>query len=318
VNSKSYQDLLVILPTLNEQYSIATTIKSIQDAAPGCKILVVDNGSTDETLSECSKHDVQIAHEPNKGKGYAIRCGFSLITKEYCAVFMVDADDTYGVSEIEKAFHMVTDKGYDMVVGNRVAGTTNHGRAPEYKRGHRLGNATFSLVGNLIHSVGIRDSLSGWRMMSAAFVRSFPGGASGFEIEAELNGHADLLKCAISNVDVAYRGRADGSNSKLRTYSDGLKIFRRNIQIFKNDQPFKAFSILWVPILLISIYFTQRAVSGYLKSGLVEQLPSFIAGVSGLSIAGLLWVTGMNLERSKQIRSILARYEYNRSKGFNE
>jgi len=318
VNSKSYQDLLVILPTLNEQNSISTTIQSIQNAAPGCKILVVDNGSTDQTLAECSKYEVQIAHEPNRGKGYAIRHGFSLLTKEHRAIFMVDADDTYGVTGIEWAYRMILDKGYDMVVGNRVTDKTNSGRAPEYKRGHRLGNHTFSLVGNLIHSVRIQDSLSGWRMMSASFVRSFPGGASGFEIEAELNGHADLLHCAISNIDVAYRGRTDGSTSKLRTYRDGLRIFRCNIQIFKNDQPFKAFSILWIPISFVSVYFTQRAVSGYLKSGLVEQLPSFIAGVSGLSVAGLLWVTGMNLERSKQIRSILARYEYNRSKGFNE
>ena len=312
MNQKNYESLLVILPTLNEARSISETVASLRSEAPGCDILVVDNGSTDNTVEIATELGLRVINEPNRGKGYAIRRGLSQAESKHDAIFMVDADDTYSVVAVREAFTLVVDQGYDMVVGNRVPSGGNDSRSPEFKRGHKIGNLTFTFIGNLIHSVGIKDSLSGWRMMSKGFVKSFPGGATGFEIEAELNGHADLLECAIANIDVTYRGRSDGSSSKLRTYKDGFKILRRNIQIFKNDQPFKAFTILWFPTLIVSIYFTQRAVGGYLRTGLVEQLPSLIAGVSGLSVAGLLWVTGMNLERSKQIRSILARYEYNR------
>lgn len=312
MKSMKYRSLLVLLPTLDESLSISATVNSIRAAASDCDIVVIDNGSTDDTVKIAESLGVRVIHEPNRGKGYAIRKGLSQLEEKHKAVFMVDADDTYSCESIGHAFDLVTLEGYDMVVGNRVVSLMREERTPEFKRGHKFGNLTFTILGNLIHSVGIKDSLSGWRMMSTGFAKSFAGGASGFEIEAELNGHADLLKCAIANIEVSYRGRPTGSSSKLNTYKDGFKILRRNIQIFKNDQPFKAFSILWFPVLLISIYFTQRAVKGYLLTGLVEQLPSFIAGVSGLSIAGLLWVTGMNLERSKQIRSILARYEYNR------
>jgi glycosyltransferase involved in cell wall biosynthesis len=314
MNLRNDKSLLVILPTLNEALSISETVRSIRNEVPNCDILVVDNGSTDDTVKIASEMGLRVAHEPNRGKGYAIRRGLSHVENRHQPIFMVDADDTYSLTEIRNALNLVLDQGYDMVVGNRVVRDKNNTRSPEFKRGHRIGNLSFTVLGNLIHTVGIKDSLSGWRMMSKGFARSFPGGATGFEIEAELNGHADLLKCAIANLDVAYRGRVNGSSSKLRTYKDGFKILRRNIQIFKNDQPFKAFTILWFPTLLLSIYLTQRAVGGYLRTGLVEQLPSLIAGVTGLTIAGLLWVTGMNLERSKQIRSILARYEYNRYK----
>jgi glycosyltransferase involved in cell wall biosynthesis len=314
MNLRNDKSLLVILPTLNEALSISETVRSIRNEVPNCDILVVDNGSTDDTVKIASEMGLRVAHEPNRGKGYAIRRGLSHVENRHQAIFMVDADDTYSLTEIRNALNLVLEQGYDMVVGNRVVRDKNNTRSPEFKRGHRIGNLSFTVLGNLIHTVGIKDSLSGWRMMSKGFARSFPGGATGFEIEAELNGHADLLKCAIANLDVAYRGRVNGSSSKLRTYKDGFKILRRNIQIFKNDQPFKAFTILWFPTLLLSIYLTQRAVGGYLRTGLVEQLPSLIAGVTGLTIAGLLWVTGMNLERSKQIRSILARYEYNRYK----
>lgn len=314
MTSKKYESLLVILPALNEALSITGTVQSIRQVAAGCDIIVVDNGSTDRTVEIAAELGLKVIHEPNLGKGYAVRRGLAHIEDRHVAVFMVDADDTYSLDSIEDAFNLVVLQGYDMVVGSRVISKNSEGRTPEFKRGHKIGNLTFSLLGNLIHSVGIKDSLSGWRMMSKGFAKSFPGGANGFEIEAELNGHADLLKCAIANIDVAYRGRPTGSASKLKTYKDGFKILRRNLQIFKNDQPFKAFTLLWLPILSVSILLTQRAVAGYLRTGLVEQLPSLITGVSGLIIAGLLWVTGMNLERSKQIRSILARYEYNRFK----
>ena len=307
------QELLVLLPAHNEEQSIRQTINTVLQNAPHAEIVVIDNQSSDRTIEIAISAGAQVIREPQLGKGFAVRKGFSLLRAEHRAVFMVDADDTYDISQIEQAFKLVTTNGYDMVVGKRVRfEATGSERRPDFKRGHRLGNQTFTILGKLLHPVGIEDSLSGWRMFSANFVQSFTGGASGFEIEAELNGHADLLKCAVTNLEVGYRGRNLGSNSKLNTYRDGLRILRRNLSIFRNDHPFVAFGFLWVPILTGSIALTERAISGYVQTGRVEQLPSLVAGVGGLIVSGLLWVTGMILERAKQIRASMARYEFNR------
>ena len=306
-------ELLVLLPAHNEEQNIRQVISSIKTFAPEAEIVVIDNRSNDKTSEIAMALGVRVVGEPQLGKGFAIRKGFSLIRAEHRAVFMVDADDTYDISEIGKAFDLVRSSGYDMIVGKRVAAAVvGSERRPDFKRGHRVGNKSFTILGKLLHPVGIADSLSGWRMFSSNFARSFTGGASGFEIEAELNGHADLLKCAVANLEVGYQGRKLGSTSKLNTYRDGLRILRRNLSIFRNDHPFVAFGALWLPTLVVSLVLTVRAVSGYIETGRVEQLPSLVAGVGGFIVSGLLWVTGMILERAKQIRASMARYEFNR------
>jgi glycosyltransferase involved in cell wall biosynthesis len=201
----------------------------VKSVIADARILVVNNGSTDRTLEIVQSLGISICREPNRGKGFAVRRAFSRLPIDSTCVFMLDADSTYSVEEFTLARELVINGGYDMVVGNRkIVKGEDSTRDIEFRRGHVIGNWAITKLSSILHPVGILDSLSGWRVMSPQFVRSFTGGASGFEIEAELNAHAYLLKCGVTNIDVKYRGRKSASHSKLKTYRDGIKIVRMN------------------------------------------------------------------------------------------
>lgn len=309
-----YRELLVILPALNEELAIPPTLKKITECCPGAEVVVIDNGSIDNTASVAESLGAKVLIEPQKGKGFAVRRGFASIKKEHKFVFMVDADDTYGLENIDKALELVDKYGYDMVVGTRVESEkVEPGRKVSYKKGHTFGNGLLTLIAKKLHKVEIQDSLSGWRMMSSNFVRSFPGGASGFEIEAELNAHVFLLSAAVTNVEISYRGRDVNSHSKLKTYSDGFKILRMNFALFRDNRPQMAFTLFSIPWCAASLALIARAWIGYLNTGLVEQFPSLIAGIGSLIVAGLLLTSGVILQRIKLTRSNILRFEYQKN-----
>jgi len=303
--------VFVVLPALNEEFGILETINLIKSHIPSSEILVVDNGSTDKTVEIVRSAGIRIIHEPNIGKGFAVRRAFLNLPSHSKCVFVLDSDGTYSVSEFSKAIDLVTEKGFDMVVGNRVVQkNVDKDRSSEFRAGHIFGNWFISSLSRFLHPTGITDSLSGWRVMSPEFVRSFTGGASGFEIESELNAHAYMLKCAVTNIDVQYQGRHLSSESKLRTYSDGLKIVKMIFKIFRDNRPSLAFTLLSVPWLISSSLAIGVAIRGYITTGLVLHFPSLIAGIGMFIIGSLLIVTGMILERIKNIRISLIQYAY--------
>ena len=312
-NLEGFPHVLVLLPTLNEEIAIAPTITTVKKYLPQSEIIVIDNGSEDRTVEIALSLHVRVVHEPQKGKGFAIRRGFREVSHETTVVVMLDGDDTYGCAKLVDAVQMVQADGFDLIVGNRIALSDSESRKPVFKRGHSFGNKFFSLFSTLLHPVGITDSLSGWRVMSRGFVQSFTGGASGFEIEAELNAHAYLLKCAVGNTDVEYKGRELTSHSKLRTYSDGMRILKMNLQLFRNNRPQIAFSILSLPWMILSITLTWRAFYKYYQTGLVLQFPSLIAGVGCFLTALLLLIAGLILQRVKTIRENMSYYQYTNS-----
>ncbi len=305
--------MLIILPALNEEIAIKPTIKMIQHECPGAMVVVIDNGSTDRTIATAESFGVTVLREPQKGKGFAIRRGLMAIQNHHKYVFMVDADDTYGLEAIDQAIELVRDYGYDMIVGTRIDNNDlEPGRKVSYKRGHSIGNAMLTLIARKLHKIEIKDSLSGWRLMSVNFVQSFPGGASGFEIEAELNAHAYLISAGVANVEVSYRGRDINSHSKLNTYRDGIKILRMNFALFRDNRPQMAFTIFAFPWLVASTLLISRAWFGYIETGLVEQFPSLIAGIGSLTVAGLLLTSGVVLQRIKLARSNMLRFQFQR------
>jgi len=304
------RNLWVILPTLNEEQSVLPTIRKILTVAPWANIVVVDNGSSDQTVEVALSAGVILLREPQKGKGYAIRKGLTVVPATAEAIFLTDADDTYGVENLLEALSQITELGFDMVVGTRIEQETEEGRKPVFKRGHSIGNRVLSVVSRTLHKTGINDSLSGWRVLSPGFARSFCGGASGFEIEAELNAHAYLVHAAIKNIEVKYQGRKHGSNSKLNTYRDGFRILRMNFKLFRDDRPAMAFSLFAIPWGITSAFLVGRSINEYLKLGTVPNFPSLIAGVGAFIVAGLLWITGMILQRIKQLRANIARFNY--------
>ena len=306
-------EILVLLPCLNESFALGNTIDGINRAIPGAQIFVIDNGSSDDSIEIALQRRVNLIHEPRRGKGNAFRRGLLEVSKGTKAVFLVDSDDTYGLENLAEAINAVESQGYDMVVGNRViSGEATHSRSEAFRQGHKLGNMLLSKFGQLIHPAGIQDTLSGWRVFSPRFINSFSGGSSGFEIEAELNAHAYLLGSAVKNFDVNYKGRAEGTFSKLNTYQDGLRILRLSLKSFRNDRPQLAFSIFSTPWLIVSFFFNFRAVGGYLETGLVAQFPSLFVGIGSFLVWILLVITGMILERVKQLRVNLIRQNYNK------
>ena len=176
----------------------------------------------------------------------------------------------------------------------------------------KTGNFVISKLSQILHPSGVVDSLSGFRVLSRNFVESFSGGASGFEIEAELNAHASFMDIPITNFDVAYQGRREGSVSKLSTYKDGFKILIMNFKIFRTYRPKLVFSILALIWLCISFYLLFDPIRTYLELALVPRFPSLIAGVGAFIIAIQLWNTGMVLDRIKVAHLNQCKVAYNR------
>ena len=308
----TFEDVLVLIPALNEETSIARTISSVRAILPGAKILVIDNASTDKTSQVAVEEKAISVVELQRGKGFAVRRGFRSVTDSIKVVAMLDGDDTYGCEKLPIAVDAVRNLGVDMVVGTRIEADVESHRKPAYKAGHTLGNSFFSKFSAFLHPVGIEDSLSGWRVMSRGFVKSFAGGATGFEIEAELNAHAYIIHASVMNVPVAYKGRLQGSHSKLNTYRDGFRILRMNLILFRNNRPQLAFGLLSVPWFVSSAILVSHALLTYFRTGLVKQFPSLIAGVGAFIVGALLVIAGIILQRVKLIRATLALYNFGR------
>ena len=300
--------VVVIIPALNEELTIGKTIENVRKATPRAEIVVIDNASTDATNSIARKCGVKVLSEPRKGKGFAVQKGFDFaLTTRANVVVLIDGDDTYGTEKLPEAISLVSNNGFDLVTGTRVPTTrddspTKLNSGSQFRPGHKLGNRFFEKLHNLLLPIGIKDVLSGWRVMSKRFIISFAGEVKGFEIEAQLNSHAYSVKAATHNLEVAYFARPNGSNSKLNTFKDGLKILRTSLRNFRNERPFLAFTVLSTPWILATTYFVYLPLTTYFDEGIVPYLPRLVTGVGTFLIAALLWISGVILERIRQVR----------------
>jgi glycosyltransferase involved in cell wall biosynthesis len=306
--------LLIIIPCFNEELTIRKTIERCKDFGGVIELIVIDNASTDRTSEIARSAGASVFFEPRSGKGFAALRGFRELSPRHHAVLMIDGDDTYGLEILDEAISYIS-KGYDMVIGQRKSFlpkgsdfTDSH-----YRRGHQFGNLILSKLFSTFFGLKINDTLSGWRLMSPGFVRSFNQIQGGFEIETELNAHAYLMKSAIKELEVNYFTRIEGSNSKLSTYKDGLKILRRNLKLFRSERPYTAFSLLALPGFVVSFLLTTIGLIQYWNLGLVPHFPRLVAGFTLFTVSSQLWVAGMILERIRLNREIIVRFEHDRS-----
>ena len=307
----NFKKVCVILPCFNESLTLPTVVGQIQKISSEIEILVVDNSSTDDSFDIASKLGVKVVREIKKGKGFAVKRGFLSLSDNCEIVVIIDSDDTYSLANLIIAINLVKDYNYDMIVGNRISeADSNENRINVFRRGHRTGNLLFSKLSQLLHPSGVLDSLSGFRVMSRNFVESFTGGASEFEIEAELNAHAAFIKAAVGNIDVNYKGRAIGSESKLRTFRDGYKILLINFKIFRTYRPKIAYSLLALFWITLSLSLGYKPITEYFDTGLVPRIPSLIAAVGALVVSIQLWNTGMILERVNVAHVSQVRHNY--------
>jgi glycosyltransferase involved in cell wall biosynthesis len=274
--------IAVLIPCYNESKTVKKVVEDFKAALPEAVIYVYDNNSSDETARIARDAGAVVRHEYQQGKGNVIRRMFREIDAQ-CYI-MVDGDDTYPAEYGRQMADLVLEKQTDMVVGDRLSSTYfNENKRPF----HNFGNSLVRSSINHLFKANIRDIMTGYRAFSYLFVKSFPVLSKGFEIETEMSIHAVEKNMRIENVIIEYRDRPKGSESKLDTYSDGVKVLRTIFRLYKNYKPMSFFGTLGVILLIIMAVMFIPVFIEYTKTGLVPRFPTLI--VSGfIGLGGLL------------------------------
>lgn len=278
--------IAVLIPCYNEELTIEKVIRDFESALPSAKIYVYDNNSTDRTASIARESGAVVRHEVRQGKGNVVRRMFSDIDAD--VYVLVDGDDTYSAAAAPMLVEQLTAGLYDMVNAARVTSSK-----AAYRPGHQIGNRVIS---QLIHwSFGnvLSDTLSGYRVLSRRFVKSYPILSGGFEIETELNIHALQLRMPIKEIATDYKERPEGSFSKLNTISDGIRIVAVIGLLIKENKPLIFFGLVALTLFLLSLVAGIPIVEDYNRTGLVRRLPTAVLAtglmvMSALSIAAAL------------------------------
>ena len=273
--------IAVLIPCYNEEKTVEKVVTDVKNALPEAVVYVYDNNSTDRTAELAVKAGAVLRHEYKQGKGNVIRRMFREIDAR--CYLMIDGDDTYPLDCARELVDKVLYHNADMVVGDRLSSTY----FTENKRPfHNFGNTLMRTCINRLFRTEIKDIMTGYRAFSYEFVKTFPVISAGFEIETEMTIHAVNYNMQVDNVIVQYRDRPEGSESKLNTYKDGMKVIRKMLQLYKNYQPLKCFGLIAAILLLAAVILFIPVLGEYLKTGLVPRFPTLI-GCGFLAIAGL-------------------------------
>jgi glycosyltransferase involved in cell wall biosynthesis len=279
----------VIVPCHNEEVAIGKVITDFKEAIPEATIYVYDNNSEDRTREVALEHGAIVREETLQGKGNVVRRMFSDIDADY--YILVDGDDTYDASSAKKLLKHTIDKHLDMLNASRKSEEVE-----AYRLGHRFGNVMLTKIVAFIFGDRINDMLSGYRVFSRRFVKSFPALSSGFEIETELTIHALELRMPISELETVYKGRPEGSESKLRTYSDGLRILKMIATLVKEERPLQFFSLIFFLLAGTSVVLAWPIVTEYMNTGLVPRFPTAILASGMMLLAFLSLASGLILD----------------------
>ncbi len=272
--------IAVLVPCYNEETAIATVVRDFRAALPGAVIYVYDNNSKDQTAARARDAGAVVRREMRQGKGNVVRRMFADIESDIYV--LVDGDDTYDASAAPAMIRAAIDNGDDLLTARRI-----HTDSAAYRPGHVLGNRLLTGLTATLFNVKLSDMLSGYRVFSRRFVKSFPFTAEGFGIETELTVHAVRLMMPMSEMDTRYKERPAGSVSKLNTYRDGFRILWTIGYLVREERPLVFFSGFFVILALASLLIGAPVVSEYLQTGLVPRLPTAVLA-TGLMLLGFL------------------------------
>jgi len=298
--------IAVLIPCYNEEVAIGKVVRNFREALPEATIYVYDNNSRDRTASVAAQAGAIVRQETQQGKGHVVRRMFRDIDADY--YIMVDGDDTYEADLAPQMLRTAMSGPFDLV--NYIRRETEDAA---YRGGHRFGNLMLTGVVRKIFGNRVKDMLSGYKTFSRRFVKSFPALSAGFDIETELTIHALELSMPISHVEGPYRGRPEGSESKLNTYRDGWRILKLIMKLIRHERPLFFFGGVSVLLTLIALVLIEPVFVTYVETGLVPRLPTAILSVSLVILASLSLMTGMILDtvsRGRREMRMLAYLQY--------
>jgi glycosyltransferase involved in cell wall biosynthesis len=281
--------IAVILPCYNEDAAVGKTVRDFRAALPSAKVYVYDNNSKDKTVEVAREAGAIVRTEMRQGKGNVMRRMFADVEADIYV--LADGDDTYDASAAPVLIRKLIEEGLDIVTGRRV-----HSEAAAYRAGHVWGNKMLTGLTSMMFNVKLGDTLSGYRVMSRRFVKSFPFTAEGFGIETELTVHAVRLLMPMAEVDTAYKERPVGSVSKLSTYRDGFKILFTIAQMLREERPLLFFSTIAAVFAAVAMSFGASIVIEYVQTGLVPRLPTALLATGLMVIAFLALMSGLILD----------------------
>lgn len=293
----------VLVPCYNEEAAIASVVRDFREALPAATIYVYDNNSSDNTVQVARDAGAVVYTEPLQGKGNVVRRMFADIEAD--VFVMTDGDDTYDASAAPMMVQKLLNENLDMVNGKRI-----HQEQEAYRPGHQFGNVLLTSLVAMIFGKRFEDMLSGYKIFSRRFAKSFPSLSSGFEIETELTVHALELRMPVAEVETHYGARPEGSESKLSTFTDGFRILRMIATLIKEERPLQFFSSLFGLFAVASIILSVPVITTYLDTGLVPRLPTAVLA-TGLMLMGFLSLAcGLILDTVTRGRQELKRLQY--------
>lgn len=294
--------IAVIVPCYNEEQSIAKVVKDFAAALPEATIYVYDNNSSDRTSDVARAAGAIVRREGRQGKGNVVRRMFADVDADIYV--MVDGDDTYDAASARKLVAALIDNQFDMVTGARKAAWEH------YRRGHRFGNVVLTSLVTMVFGRETEDLLSGYRVFSRRFVKSFPLLTTGFEIETELTVHALDMRMPVGEIETPYSDRAPGSVSKLSTFRDGFRILTLIGVLVKEERPLAFFGALGGVLFMLAVMLAVPIISTYYATGLVPRFPTAILATGLVILAVMSGVCGLILDTVTHGRREAKRLKY--------
>jgi len=296
-------EIAVILPCYNEAAAIADVVHDFKRALPGAAVYVYDNNSTDDTAGVAAAAGAEVRHESMQGKGNVVRRAFSDVEADIYV--MADGDGTYDAKRAGEMVAMLRDRQLDMVVGVRQDDSPD-----AYRRGHRLGNLLFNKAIARLFGDRFSDIFSGYRVFSRRFVKSFPALSAGFEIETELTVHAIQLRMPVAELPTMYSTRPEGTQSKLRTYRDGLRILIAIGRFIQRVRPLFFYSIIALVLALVSVSLGYPVLVEFVETGLVPRFPTVIIATGIMVLAALSLAIALILNANSRSQLEMKRLKY--------